>query len=326
MRNIQLVTAFFALFFGSVLMAEKSELKIAKQYGLAYLPLIVAEEHKLIEKNAKTLGLGNIKVSWLTLSGGATANDALLSNSVDLVSGGVAPLIRLWDKTNGKVKILASLNEAPQILNTSNLKIKTLRDFTDKDKIAVPSVKVSIQSLVLQIAAAKEYGIENYDKLDYLTVALKHSDAFVALTSGKSEITAHFTQEPFSTVELQNPNIHEVLNSYDVLGGKHTSNLVFTSEDFYKNNPKLSSAIISAIEEADRWINANKNAAAKLYLAASKSNEPLELVEEILSKPNFTYALKPSPNITLFSDFLFAIGAIKTKPSDWKELSFDKIH
>jgi NitT/TauT family transport system substrate-binding protein len=326
MRKIQLFTALFALFLGTALSAEKSELKIAKQYGLAYLPLIVAEEHKLIEKNAKALGLNDIKVSWVTLSGGANANDALLSNSIDLVSGGIAPLIRIWDKTKGKVRILASLNEAPQILNTSNLKIKSLRDFTDKDKIAVPSVKVSIQALVLQIAVAKEYGIKNYDKLDYLTVALKHPDALIALTSGKSEITAHLTQEPFSTIEQENPNVRGILNSYDILGGRHTSNLVFTSEDFYTNNPLLSSAVIAAIDEADKWINADKKRAAELYLKASKSKEPLSLIEKILNNADNVYAIKPLPNITVFSDFLFDTGAIKTKPQSWKELVFDKLH
>ncbi|MDR2341678.1 MAG: ABC transporter substrate-binding protein [Campylobacteraceae bacterium] len=325
MKKIFLFTVLFAFLLNSYLLAEKSELKIAKQYGLSYLPLIVAEEHKLVEKHAKSLGLENVKVSWITLSGGATANDALLSGSVDLVSGGVAPLIRLWDKTKGKIKILASLNEAPQVLNTSNLKIKTLRDFTEKDKIAVPSVKVSIQSLVLQIAAAKEYGIKNYDKLDHLTVTLKHSDGVVALISGKSEVTAHFTQEPFTTIEQQSPNVHEVLNSYDILG-RHTSNLVFTSEDFYKSNPKLATAIIAAIEEADTWINANKKDAAELYLKASKSNEPLDIIEKILDNPDIVYAVKPLPSITVFSDFLFDIGAIKTKPSNWKELAFDKIY
>ncbi|MDR2099196.1 MAG: ABC transporter substrate-binding protein [Campylobacteraceae bacterium] len=325
MRKIQLFDVFFALFVGSALMAEKSEIKIAKQYGLAYLPLMVAEEHKLIEKHAKSLGL-DVEVSWITISGGATANDALLSGSVDLVSAGVAPLIRLWDKTKGRVKILTSLNGMPQILNSSDKKIKTLRDFTENNKIAVPSLKVSIQSLLLQMAVAKEYGIENYDKLDHLTVVLKHSDALVALTSGKSEIIAHFTQEPFAALELQHPNIHEVLNSYDILGGEHTSVVFFTSEDFYKNNPKLASAIIAAVDEAIKQINADKSAAAKLYLKVSKSNEPLELIEKIIKNPDVVYALKPTPNITLFSDFLFETGAIKTKPLSWKELTFDKIH
>jgi NitT/TauT family transport system substrate-binding protein len=326
MRKIQLFTALFALFLGSALSAEKSELKIAKQYGIAYLPLIVLEEQKLLEKNAKAAGLGDIKVEWVTFGGGATANDGLLSGNVDIISLGSAPFIRLWDKTKGKVKALSELNQSPLILNSANPKVKTLRDLSDEDKIALPAVKVSIQSLVLQIAAAKEFGVKNYDKLDYLTVTLKHPDALVALTSGKSEITGHFATEPFSTIEQQNPNVHEILNSYDVFGGRHTMNVISTSEEFYKNNPKLSQLIIDSLNEVNLWIKNNKKEAAKLYLQASKSKEPLEVIETILNKPEISYETKPLPNITVFSDFLFDTGAIKTKPSSWKDLFFDKIH
>ncbi|MDR0579072.1 MAG: ABC transporter substrate-binding protein [Campylobacteraceae bacterium] len=323
MKKVFLSAIAFVFLFDFCLSADKNELKVAKQYVILHLPLIVVEEHGLIEKNAKALELKDIKVKWVTLSGGSAANnDVLPSGSVDLISGA----IRLWDKTKGKAKILASLNEAPQILNTSNPKIKTLRDFTDKDKIAAPSVKVSIQSLVSQIATAKEYGIENYDKLDYLTVALKHSNALAVLTSDKSEIAAHFTQEPFLTIEQQNPNIHQVFDFYDVFGGRHTSNVISTTEEFYKNNPKLSQAIIDALNEVDFWIANNKKEASKLYLQASKSKEHLEIIETILNKPEISYQTKPLPNITVFSDFLFDTGAIKTKPSDWKELVFDKIH
>ncbi|MDR3346748.1 MAG: ABC transporter substrate-binding protein [Campylobacteraceae bacterium] len=326
MKKLSLFTALLVLSLSSNLLAEKSEVRISKQYGLAYLPLIVLEEHKLIEKHAKATGLGDVKTEWVTFGGGATANDAILSGSVDLISGGIAPFVRLWDKTNGKVKALAVLDESPIILNTSNPKVKTVRDFTDKDRIALPAVKVSIQSLVLQIAVAKEFGIKNYDKLDHLTVAFKHPDALIAITSGKSEITGHFANEPFATIEKQNPNIHQVLNSYEVFGGKHTGNLLSTHENFYKNNPKLASAIIDALNEADEWIKGHKKEAAELYLKVTKSNESLELIEKILNNPDINYTTKPLPNITVFSDFLFDTGAIKTKPADWKELFFEKIY
>jgi NitT/TauT family transport system substrate-binding protein len=52
----------------------------------------------------------------------------------------------------------------------------------------------------------------------------------------------------------------------------------------------------------------------------------LELVEKILNNPDIDYTTKPLPNITVFSDFLFDTGAIKTKPADWKELFFEKIY
>ncbi|MDR2081844.1 MAG: ABC transporter substrate-binding protein [Campylobacteraceae bacterium] len=327
MRKISIFAALFtALFFGTTLSAEKSELRISKQYGLAYLPLVVLEEKGLIAKHAKAAGLGDIKVEWVTFGGGATANDALLSGSVDIISGGNAPFIRLWDKTKGKVKALAALDQSPLVLNSANPKVKTLRDLSDRDKIALPAVKVSIQSLVFQIAVAKEFGAENFDKFDHLTVTLKHPDALIALTSGKSEITGHLAPEPFLTIEQQNPNIHEVFNSYDVFGGRHTTNVISTTEEFYKNNPKLSQAIIDALNEADTWIAANKKEAAQLYLNAAKSKEPLEILVQILNKPEISYQTKPLPNITVFSDFLFNTGAIKTKPKDWKELFFDKLH
>jgi NitT/TauT family transport system substrate-binding protein len=326
MKKMFSIMALFALLFSSNLFAEKSEVRISKQYGLAYLPLIVLEEHKLIEKNAKAAGLGDVKTEWVTFGGGATANDALLSGSVELISGGVAPFVRLWDKTNGKVKALASLDQSPLVLNAAKPNIKTLKDFTDKDRIALPSAKVSIQSLVLQIAVAKEFGIKNYDKLDHITVSLKHPDALIALTSGKSEITGHFTLEPFTTIEQQNPNVHQVLNSYDVFGGRHTTNIVSTSEDFYKNNPKLAQAIIDALNEADEWIKGHRQEAAELYLKVTKSKEPLNVIENILNNPDIDYTTKPLPNIIVFSDFLFDTGVIKRKPADWKELFFDKIY
>ncbi|MDR0664887.1 MAG: ABC transporter substrate-binding protein [Helicobacteraceae bacterium] len=322
MRILVVAAAFFALALN--LSAEKSSLVISKQYGLGYLPLIVVEEHKLIEKHAKSAGLGDVKVEWATFGGGSTANDALLSGTADLVSGGVAPFVRLWDKTNGKVKALASLNDAPIVFVSSNPKVKSVKDLTDKDRIALPSVKVSIQALALQIAVAKELGAKNYDKFDHLTVTLKHPDAFVALTSGKSEVTGHIGLEPYSSLELQNPELHKVFSSYDYFGGAHTTNIVWTTESFYEANPKLARSIVAALDEADEWINKNPKEATKVYLASYNSKESPELIERILKK-ELAYQTKPLPNITVFSDFLFETGAVKRKAKDWKELFFDAI-
>ena len=53
--------------------------------------------------------------------------------------------------------------------------------------------------------AAKEFGRENFAKLDPLTVGLSHPDALAALLGGKTEITAHFTSPPFSYFEAEGP-------------------------------------------------------------------------------------------------------------------------
>jgi NitT/TauT family transport system substrate-binding protein len=331
MQRKIMVLAFAAVFFvgatagvfaggGQEQAGAKTTLKISKQYGVNYLPLIVLEGQKLIEKNAKAAGLGDITVEWVTFGGGATANDALLSGQVDIISGGIAPFVRLWDKTNGKVKSLGTLDRSPLILNSSNPNVHSLKDFTAKDRIAVPSVKVSIQALVLQAQAAKEFGKAHYDQIDPLTVALSHPDALVAITSGKSEITGHFTNEPFATVEQQNPAIHFVLNSYEVFGAVHSTNLISTSDDFVKNNPKLAEIIVSSLNEADKWIAANKREAAQLYLDITKSKESVELLLSIISKDEITYTTQPL-NVTFFSDFLFDTGAISKKPTQ-NELFF----
>jgi NitT/TauT family transport system substrate-binding protein len=328
-NNVMKKSIFPALLFAAMALApttgfsEQTELRISKQYGLGYLPLVVLEGQKLLEKNAKAAGLGDIKVEWVTFGGGATANDALLSGNVDLISGGVAPAVILWDKTKGAAKILAGLNLSPIVLLSSNPKVKTIADFTEKDKIALPSVKVSIQAITLQIAAAREFGKSDFARLDPLTVALPHPDAYAALTSGKSEITAHCTFEPYITLELQNPGIHKVLSSYELFGGPHTANLVTTSKKFYDGNPKLVSVIVESLNEANEWIAANKTEAAKLYLAVTKSKEPLELVETIIRNPESVYTTKPV-NITAYSDFLHDIGTIGSKPSE-KDLFFPKV-
>jgi NitT/TauT family transport system substrate-binding protein len=315
------LTFFISVFFVS-LNAKQSEFRIAKQYGLVYLPLIVIEEQKLIEKNALAVGLKDVKVSWVTFGGGASANDALLSNSVDIISGGVPPSVILWDKSKGKVKAVASLASQNMVLLTSNPNVKTLKDFKESDKIAVPSVKVSTQALLIQIAAAKEFGIKNYDKFDRLTVGLKHPDALIALTSDKSEITAHFAQEPFTSTELKNKNIRKVLSADEVLDGGFVLNLISTTEKFYSENPKLVAVLLKSLDEANEWINNNKKSAVALYLKAAKSKESADLIYDIINSGNLIFSTKLR-DVTVFSDFLHDTGVIKSKPKE-KELFFDK--
>lgn len=324
MKNITKVVASTLLLLSTNVFAEIKELTISKQYGLSYLPLIVLEEKKLIEKYALNDGLGEVKVNWATFGGGSVANDALLSGNAHIVGGGNGPFIRLWDKTQGKVKALAALNESPIVFVSNNPNVKSVKDLTQKDKIAVPSAKVSVQALLLQIATAKEFGLKSYDKFDNLTVSLKNPDAYAAVTSANSEITGHIGLEPYSTLELEKPNIHKVFDSFEVLGGAHTTNLIWSTEDFYKQNPKLSKAVIKALDEANEWIVKNHDEAVKLYLASYKSDESPELVGKVL-KNSITFNTKPKENITLFSDFLYDVGATKIKPTNWKELFFDTI-
>lgn len=305
--------------------AEVKEVRLAKQYGLGYLPLIVMEEQRLIEKHAKAAGLGDIKVTWTTLGGGSAMNDALLSNSVDYISSGVAPLIVLWEKSKGSAKGVSALISAPNYLNTNNSAVKSIRNFTDKDRIALPAVKVSIQAIILQMAAAKEFGQENFAKLDKLTVSMKHPDAMAALLSGKSEVTGHLTSPPFMFQELDDKRVRTVLNSYDVLGGPHTFNVFTTTKAFHDNNPKTYAAVFAALEEAIAYINKNKRTAAEIYQKASKTKESLDDLIREINQPTVAYTTTPS-NVGKFADFMYRTGTIKAKPKSWKDLFFSNVH
>jgi sulfonate transport system substrate-binding protein len=305
--------------------AEVKEVRLARQYGLGYLPLIVMEEQRLIEKHARAAGLGEIKVSWATLGGGGAMNDALLSGSVDYISSGVAPLIVLWAKTNGAVRGVGALDTTPLYLNTNNPAVKSIRDFTDKDRIALPTVKVSIQAIILQMAAAKEFGQENYARLDKLTVSMKHPDAMTALLSGRSEITGHLTSPPFMFQELDDKRVRTVLNSNEVLGGPHTFNVITTTKAFHDANPRTYAAVFAALEEADAFINKNRKVAAEIYQKASKTKESLNDLVGQLNHPSLGYSTTPQ-NVTRFYDFMYQTGSIKVKPKDWKELFFPNVH
>ena len=117
------LTLIFALaFFTPPAYAEVNEIRIAKQPGLGYLQMIVMEENRLIEKQAKARGLGDVKVSWITFNSGGTSTDALLSGNLDIVASGATNMLLLWSKTNGQVKGLAGGAALP-------MKLLTRQDF-----------------------------------------------------------------------------------------------------------------------------------------------------------------------------------------------------
>src|SRR3954453_4390513 len=256
--------------------AEVNEIKLGKQYGLPYIQFVIMEDQKLIEKHAKREGLGDIKVEWTTLGGPAQINDGIISGAIDVGAVGLPNLITMWEKTrsNARVRAIAGLNFMPLILLTRDPKIRTLKDFGEKDRIAVPSVKISMQAILLEMAAAKEFGPENYEKLDGLTVSMGHPDAFTALNSGGGEVASHFSSAPFQNRQLKLPGYSQVMSSYDIIGPHSVSCIVMTTR-FHDGNPKLVAAILSAMKEATAWIKSDKKAAAEGYIRVTKDKMPL---------------------------------------------------
>lgn len=310
--------------------AEVGEIRIAQQYGINYLPLMVMEDRHLIEAQARRLGLGDLKVTWSKMSSGAAMNDALLSGSLDIASGGVGPMVTLWAKTSTlppaqQVKGIAALDSMPVVLNTRNPRIKRVEDFTDNDKIALPAVKVSIQAVTLQMAAAKAFGDGNHAKLDAITVSMSHPDGMIALLNPRSEVDAHFTGPPFSELEVREPGVHTVVHSYQLLGGMTTSTLAWTTGRFHDENPKVYRAFLAALTDAVGIIEKDKRDAATLYLRMTRSKESVETMESILSDPDIKYTLTPM-KVLDYAAFMHKVGSIKAQPGAWTGMFFREIH
>lgn len=305
--------------------AEVSELRISKQPGLVYLPMIVMEQNKLIEKQAKQRGLGDLKVSWTTLNSGGTAVDALLSNNIDLVTSGATNLLVAWSATGGQVKGVAGVSTLPMFLVTTNPNVKTIKDFTAGDKIAVPTVKVSTQATILQMAAEKQLGEAETHKLDPLTVALGHPDAYIALKSGGGAVNSHFSLPPYMYEELKIPGVHVVLNSVDVVPGPISNGVVFGTVKFHDANPKTMAAFHAALNEAFEMIAKDKKAAAQTYLAATNEKWPLDDLVTMLNDKNFGYSGAPKASMKL-ADLMYRAGNIKTKANSWKDYFFPEVY
>jgi NitT/TauT family transport system substrate-binding protein len=306
--------------------AEVTEISIAQQFGVAYVPLMVMRHGKLIEREAEKVGVGPLKVTWATFGSGADMNIALISGTLDFASGGVGPVLQIWDRTKDKIAIkgVAALGSLPLYLNTINPRIKTIKDFTDTDKIALPAVKVSIQAVLLQMAAGQVFGDDKYDALDRLTVSLNHPQATAALLSG-TEITAHFTNSPFQDQELKDPRVRRLLSSFDVLGGPATLNSLYAASKFRSENPKVFGAVVAALREAMDLINRDKLWAAKIYIEEEKSKLDLEFVHSIITNPEVSFTVVPQ-SFMKFADFMARTSAIKAKPSSWKDVFFPEVH
>jgi NitT/TauT family transport system substrate-binding protein len=254
-------------------------------------------------------------------------NDALISGNLDFATAGVAPMVIIWARTRASLKVtgVAALGSMPNDLTTNNPAIRSLADFTDKDRIALPAVKIGAQAVMLQMAAEQAFGPGQHGKLDPITVSLSHPDATAALLGGRSEIDAHFTSPPFQQQQLRDPRIHKILSSYDVLGGPHTFNVVYAPKHFHDANPVTFRAFLTALDAAMAVIAADPRAAAQLYIRAEGPKLDPEFVEAIIRDPENRFTATPEASLK-FASFLYRTGQVKEEARDWRDLFFPDLH
>lgn len=255
-------------------------------------------------------------------------NDGLLSGSLQIASGGITPLIVAWSKTvetQNEIRGLGVISSSPMLLVTRNSKIKSVRDLTAQDRIAMPAAKLAPQSVLLQMVAEKEFGLGKHGALDAFTVSMSHPDATAALLSGNSQVNSHFSTPPYMYEEVADPAIRTILNSNDVLGGPGAFVVMWTTKAFHDSNPRLYGAVTKALDEALEMISDDKMAAARSYVRIFDSKQSAQRIRELLDKPGLEFSRTPR-GVMKYADFMSKVGSIKVKPTSWKDIFFPNNH
>jgi NitT/TauT family transport system substrate-binding protein len=328
MRLAPAAMALLALLLGSgtTALAETTTIHIAMQPGVGQLPMSVLRAQGGIEAAIQRRGLPRPTIEWSELAGGAALNDALIAGRADLVAAGVTPMIQLWSRTRTSLGVrgLAALGSMPMYLLTADPRIRTIRDFGPEDRIAVPAVGVSIHAIVLEMAAERSFGDGQWNRLSDQTVSMTFADAAIALMTRSGTVTAAFSVSPFQEQQLEDPHIHRILDSYDVLGGPHTQAVLYAGARFHEDNPETAAAVFEALDQTMRFIREDPGAAAALYVKIEDSPLSAGFVERILRDPDHVFTIVPQ-NVQKFADFLYRTGQIKAPPKFWTDLFFGEV-
>jgi NitT/TauT family transport system substrate-binding protein len=328
MTRIAALAAVAFLLAPALARAEVDVVKIPKGAGgIGFLALTVMEEKKLVEAEAQKMGFG-LKAEYIKLGGPAVVNDMLLSGAAHFAPAGPPAFITLWDRTRANMKVMgvAAMTSIPMYLNTKAPHLKSLKDLQPTDKIAVTAVKVSIPAIIMQMQAIKEGGKESYAKYDPYTVSLQHPDGVIALLSGKSEVTAHFTSPPFHQRERRDPAVRTITTSNQIMGAPSTFTMLYAPSKFHDENPKAYAAVLKALQTAIDFINKDKGAAADVFLASSEGRGwKREDIMEIINDPDVRFTTSPESLMT-YANFMADVGSIKQRPANWQEMFFPDIH
>ena len=260
--------------------AEAKTLRVAKQFGVAYMQFMVMEDQKMIEKHAKAAGLGDITVELGNqFRSSDVMNDALISGSVDFVCLGIPGIITIWSKTKGTSLDVKAVDR-PQRLAADADGARSgdqvdASDFKDHHKIAMPAVKVSMQAIMLQMAAAKEFGDRrNSTRSTISRCRWRIRTRPPPCSAAPSEIVANFSSAPFQYRQMKNPNIRRILTSTDLFDGGLSFNVIADDLEIPQREPEaLRARSRRRCKEATDFINADKKRAAEIYLKVTEGQD-----------------------------------------------------
>ncbi|HUI16010.1 MAG TPA: hypothetical protein VL048_21330 [Xanthobacteraceae bacterium] len=301
----------------------QQEVKIGIGYGLAFLPLYICEDLKLVENYAKTEQL-DLKVSFPRLKGAAQVRSALASGAIAMGPFGTAPLLAAWDKAKGtpeQIFAVSGMTSLPLTLLSNRPDEHSIGDLKPSDRIAVPTL-TSPQMQLLAMQSEKVFG--RHDRLRGQVVVLSHAAAVDALgespAGGKEAVTAYFASPPYTEIALRDADVHPILTSSDVLGGKFSFLILGATRAALDAEPRLPGAVAKAMDEAARIIHDDPRRAAQIYLTHEPSGTlnaaaMAGVIGDI--KDEFGSAVH---GVQAMADFMARHGELKAPPKSWKDI------
>lgn len=290
---------------------EKEKLTVAFQYGMAYAPLQVMQEQKLIEKHYK-----NVEVEWSTLNSGSAINEGFASGSIDVGAMGLGPAIT--GVTSGvPYKIFANMSAQPHRIMTNKANIKSLKDIK-KEKIALVNIG-SFQHILLAMAAKEQLG--DAHALDNNIVAMAHPDGMAALIAGSVE--CQLTTSPYVFKEEKEDGISEVEALQSVWPSGNSFIVGVASTELKEKNPELYDAVVAAMEEAIKYLNENKEEAAEMLCG----NEDVDAATMLqwLNDESCVYTTE-TKGVMDFANFMAENGFLENDgPKALSDLAFDNV-
>jgi NitT/TauT family transport system substrate-binding protein len=301
--------------------------RFVQQKGLLYLPLDLMLTGGILQKEADKASAGKLDGTTQQVNGPSAVTDALLSGAADFGTIALPGLINMWEKTRGtpnEFRAVGTMSNGPMTLYTINPNVKSIADFTDADRIAIPTIKTSFNAIMLQMAAEKLWGEAGAEKLDHLTVQMGPPDSIAAISSGfgKAPITAHIGTEPFTSRGLKTPGARVLLDSHEVFGGFLTQICLVATRRFKEANPAAFKAVGAALEESIKVANADKRAAVTLWKDVQKTSESVDELLAFITDPRFAYTSEPQ-RIQHLTAFLRRRGRLKAPIESWKDVFWE---
>jgi NitT/TauT family transport system substrate-binding protein len=313
------LAAFAVLWATAAPARAQDQVKIGLGFGLAFLPVYICQDLKLVEKRAKELHL-DVKASYQRFVGSGPMQDAIASGAIDMGPYGTAPLLAAWDKAKGtpqQIFAVSGITTMPLTLVSNRPNVATIADFQPTDRIAMPSLTAP-QMYLLEMQSEKTF--KAYDKLQDQVVAMSPSETVTALVDGSGVVTAYFGSPPYAQLALRDAKVHRVLGSADVINGKASFLIMGATRGYVDAHPQMPEAIDKAMDDAARIIRGDPRRAAQIYLTHEPSMSLSgPLIEAVLReiKDEFGSAVY---GVQAFADFMGRHGELKTPPKSWKDI------